>query len=654
MRRALAVSSVVTLVAGVSALASASGGAARAATSAPTWSTASPAQIPAGDSVSSSMAFDEATGQLVMFGPSVNDGECLPNITWTWDGANWAGHQLPIAPPQRDSATMAYDGATKQVILFGGGGYDPGCHTVASENLRDTWAWNGSIWVQQHPATVPPNGGCAAYDAETKQFIMATGFADFNSGVSLQTWSWTGATWALLAPASAVPNGGCSMTYDAARKVIVMIVADASTDVQQTWTWSGATWTPQADLPSPPIVSSGTIPPITFDTDTGNDLVYVGLTPPCVGVGPSHNFTCTDSDQTWSWDGTSWSESGAPTDPGAGASYTLSYDGATHQVVMFGGAYEQTAAPDSATWVYASPGSSSVVPSRVSGADRQSTAVAVSASAFPAVGSASAVVLARADVFADALAGGPLAATKHGPLLLTSSGSLDAVTKAEIQRVLPAGGNVYLLGGTSAVSTAVTAAITALGDVPVRVAGTDRYATAVAIAAAMGNPTTVFEASGTNFPDALSAVPAAVAVHGAILLTNGSTPAAATTAYLRAHATTRYAIGGPAAYADPSAIGIAGADRYATSDAVALAFFPNAIGVTIASATSFPDALAGGPVAGAANHPVLLVPAGGLLPEPITSYLATHAGAVTSVQAFGGVNALGGTVLTEVANSLHP
>ncbi len=168
----------------------------------------------------------------------------------------------------------------------------------------------------------------------------------------------------------------------------------------------------------------------------------------------------------------------------------------------------------------------------------------------------------------------------------------------------------------------------------------------------MGNPSTVFEASGTNFPDALSAVPAAVANHGAILLTDGAFPASVTTAYLTAHATTRYAIGGPAAYADPSAIGIAGADRYATSDAVALAFFPDTTGVSVASAATFPDALAAGPVAGIAQNPVLLVPPSGALPEPVTGYLTTHAGSITAVHAFGGTSAITDAVLNELAATL--
>ena len=553
---------------------------------------------------------------------------------------------------------MAYDAATKQVIMFGGAAYAPDCGSSGGD-IADTWAWNGSVWRQQHPAVSPVSGGCAAFDAETGQFIM---FSDSVSDSTApgQTWEWTSTTWKQLTPASAPSTVGCAMTYDAARKVIMMLVVDPDALVIHAWTWDGVTWSDTGPLPLALPLSIGTAPPIAFDADTGEDVVYDGETYPCTGTGPSHVFTCTQTDETWVWNGSAWMLAAANNFPEVGSSYTMAYDQATHQVVLFAGHIYATGTYNAMTYVYSAPGSSSAIPVRLAGADRQSTAVAVSTSAFAATGSASVVVLARADQFADALAGGPLAAAKHGPLLLTSSGSLDTVTKTEIQRVLPAGGIVYLLGGTSALSDGVSAAVTAMGDVPVRVSGSDRYGTAVAIAGVLGNPSTVFEASGVNYPDALSAVPAAVAAHGAIVLTNGAAPTAVTTTYLNAHATTRYAIGGPAAYADPTAVGIAGADRYATSAAVALAFFPTTTGASLASAVNFPDALAGGPVAGTANHPVLLVPRdGGLivpvaaLPEPITAYLTTHSGEIATIQAFGGEDAIADTVLNAVADHLH-
>jgi putative cell wall-binding protein len=434
------------------------------------------------------------------------------------------------------------------------------------------------------------------------------------------------------------------MAYDGAHQNLVLVTAiwdagELSGEFEgDTWTFDGTTWT-QRETPNP-VTGGVDYNTMTYDPAYGQVMTF----------GGREITTTTDARVTnpWSWDGSTWHQVTLSPAPGARVLAASAYDDATGQLVLFGGASTTTALDD--TWVLATKRSATVYSTRLSGTDRQSTAVAVSASAFSA-GGASAVVLARADDFADALAGGPLAAAKHAPLLLTSSGSLDAATAAEIKRVLPEGGTVYLLGGTSALSDAVANAITAMGDVPTRVAGTDRYETAVAIAGVMGNPTTVFEASGTNFPDALSAVPAAVATHGAILLTDGASQTPATTAYLSAHATTRYAVGGPAAFADPSAITIAGPDRYATSDAVALAFFPTTTAVAIASGANFPDALAAGPVAGSAMQPVLLVPSTGALPEPITSYLKTHAGAITSVQAFGGTTAVSQDVLTDVAAS---
>jgi putative cell wall-binding protein len=656
MRRTFALSAAVALVTGTPAVASLAAGSAQAASSAPTWSTASPQHSPPIDS--SVMAFDGATGQLVSFGTSTNAAGCPPDITRTWDGGNWADHQPLNAPNDRQSPTMGYDAATKQVVMFGG--TSQGCGTPPGQAgflgaIADTWTWNGSIWTQQHPATVPQNeeGGCAAYDTQTQQYIMYGGYGPFETGPGDpddETWEWTGNNWTQLTPAATPPAGWCEMTYDPVRKVNVMLVTEAFTaasaadnganDVLETWLWNGTDWNRGADLPT-----TSSLEALSFDADTSSDVTYIQQITPCSGA------TCPETDATWSFDGSTWTQASTNT-PQAGRIVGAVYDAATHQFVMFGGLPRNAVPQRPVTWLYASPGSSSATPSRLFGATRQATAVAVSTSAFPA-GSASAVVLARADDFADALAGGPLAAAKHAPLLLTSSGSLDAVASAEIQRVLPKGGTVYLLGGTSAISDAVAAAITALGDVPTRIAGTDRYGTAIAIAGAMGNPSTVFEASGINFPDALSAVPAAVANHGAILLTDGSAPAAATSAYLAAHATIRYAIGGPAAYADPSAIGVAGADRYATSNAVALAFFPDTAGVSVASAANFPDALAAGPVAGEADQPVLLVPPTGALPEPVTSYVTTHAGTITSVQAFGGTSAIASAVLNELAATLN-
>jgi hypothetical protein len=286
---------------------------------------------------------------------------------------------------------------------------------------------------------------------------------------------------------------------------------------------------------------------------------------------------------------------------------------------------------------------------RIAGADRIHTALAASFDEFAAAGSANAVVLARSDDFPDALAGAPLAAKVGAPVLLTPSDALDPAVATEIVRVAPRGSKVYVLGGTSAISNAVTAAISALGDVVVRVAGIDRYSTAVAVANQLGDPDTVFEVTGLTFADALAAGPAAIANDAAILLTDGSTQATVTAAYLAAHkGGAHYALGGPAAAADPAAQAFIGTDRYDTAAQVADQFFPTPTTIGAATGTAFPDALAAAPLLATMGAPLLLVPPAGPLPSAPTAELLLDSATAHNAVVFGGTAAVGDAMATQV------
>ena len=77
------------------------------------------------------MAYDAATGNIVLFGGGIN-GHGVQNVTWVWDGTTWTKQAPATSPPARDAASMAYDAATGNVVLFGG---------FASGTLGDTWTW---------------------------------------------------------------------------------------------------------------------------------------------------------------------------------------------------------------------------------------------------------------------------------------------------------------------------------------------------------------------------------------------------------------------------------------------------------------------------------------------------------------------------------
>lgn len=291
---------------------------------------------------------------------------------------------------------------------------------------------------------------------------------------------------------------------------------------------------------------------------------------------------------------------------------------------------------------------------RIYGQDAIDTSMAVSRAEFPQGGSADAVVVARSDHFADALAGGPFAAAQDAPLLITpgasSTSTLDPRVTTEIRRVLPAGHTVYLLGGPLALAPGIDATLVSLGYEVVRVFGPNQFATAVAIAERLGYPSVIFEATGLGFADALSAVPAAIARRGAILLTLGNVQAPETAAYLAAHPpAVRYAIGGPyaAAGADPTATPIYGLDLFDTSAAVATTFFPDARTFGAATGLDFPDALSGGVFMGTPPRvgPVLLVRPILPLPASIDTYLAARATITTHGYVFGGPLAVGDDVV---------
>ncbi|HEX9889067.1 MAG TPA: S8 family serine peptidase, partial [Nitriliruptorales bacterium] len=155
------------------------------------------------------------------------------------------------------------------------------------------------------------------------------------------------------------------------------------------------------------------------------------------------------------------------------------------------------------------------------GGDTGAVAGSVTASqATFAGGGATKALLSRDDVFADALAGAPLAGA-DGPILLTPTQELDERTAGELVRVLPKGATVTLLGGPDALSARVLTDVEALGYRTQRLWGPTRIETAVEIADRVVRATgrQVLVASAANWPDAIAGGAYAAATGVPLLLT---------------------------------------------------------------------------------------------------------------------------------------
>jgi len=166
-----------------------------------------------------------------------------------------------------------------------------------------------------------------------------------------------------------------------------------------------------------------------------------------------------------------------------------------------------------------------------------------------------------------------------------------------------------------------------------RLQGASRYETATEISRS-GFPdgaTVVYVATGENYPDALSAAPAAASDGGPLLLTpSDSLPSGVGAEILRLRPTTIVVVGGLGAISEhvrdqlrsltaSPLVELAAADRYSTSRLIVqYAFGDGAPVVYLATGAAFPDALSAGAAAGKRGAPVLLVPGTDYRPDSPT------------------------------------
>ena len=284
---------------------------------------------------------------------------------------------------------------------------------------------------------------------------------------------------------------------------------------------------------------------------------------------------------------------------------------------------------------------------RVSGADRYGTAIALSQLGYP--GTAPVVYVATGESFPDALAAAPAAATLGGPLLLTPGWGLPDTVKKEIQRLSPS--RIVVVGGTAVISNTVLSQIKALQKNTVRLAGADRFTTAQAIIvdAFPGVVTQTWLATGLNFPDALSAAAVAGSRKVPVVMINGGqshVDGLTAGLFARLKPRTVAIAGGPAAISagiesslkrDYTVTRYAGADRYATSQAINATTFDKPKTVYLATGLGFADALAGAAIAGATAGPLYVIP-GHCVPGGVLDKLS--AWGTTSVVVIGGTSVL--------------
>ncbi len=192
--------------------------------------------------------------------------------------------------------------------------------------------------------------------------------------------------------------------------------------------------------------------------------------------------------------------------------------------------------------------------------------------------------------------------------------------------------------------------VTPVGVSVDRIGGTDRFDTAVKISqeAFPESAPVVYVANGMDFPDGLSAAPAAADDSGPLLLVKPtSLPAEVRNEIIRLSPATIVVTGGESVVSvevfsalselAPTVVRLGGTDRFDTSRKIAAASFPAGTTTTafVATGAMFPDALSASAAAGSLSAPVILIQGENAAVDEATSALLQALG-VTQVFITGG------------------
>lgn len=293
---------------------------------------------------------------------------------------------------------------------------------------------------------------------------------------------------------------------------------------------------------------------------------------------------------------------------------------------------------------------------RVAGSDRFATAVEISKAGYP-TGSDTAFIVNGLN-FPDALGAGPAAARVGAPILLVTPGAIPESVTTELARLDPQ--TIYIVGGEPSVSIAVEAQLRDDTTEVLRFSGVDRFETSRMVADYFWGATdnrTAYIATGLNFPDALSAAPAAANEHAPVILVNGEASELddATGTLLERLGIEKVVVAGgePSVSAGLTASIDAlpfltesyrrsGTDRFQTSVLTNRESLRLADTAFLATGSTFPDALAGAALAGGSLAPIFLVGRGCV---PVDVMLEIHRLGVGNVTLLGGEPSLSNNVL---------
>ena len=247
-------------------------------------------------------------------------------------------------PGQREAHALVYHEQLKMVLLLNSGDLAGEARSTPGK----VWGWDGATW-----RVVSPGGpdvrtlGGVAYDSGRDAVVTFGGWIVSGRSGSYydDTWEWDGADWQSKEVEGPGLRHHVQLAYDASRKQTVLYGGFSETsqsssstrsENQDTWTWDGTSWTQVVTESEPGPRQHHTM---TYHPGRQTVLLFGGMS--SAGL---HN-------SLWEWDGASWQQldtgAGGPS-PRLGAQ--MAYDARSDKVVLFGGGGNGTVFDETWTW----------------------------------------------------------------------------------------------------------------------------------------------------------------------------------------------------------------------------------------------------------------------------------------------------------------
>ncbi len=235
------------------------------------------------------MTYDAADDYVVEYGgnPS-NTCDCISPINETWTFAHGSWTRLDTFNPDVNSmGTMAYDQSSGEVVLFGG-------HQNRTGSINPTtWAFSGGVWTQLHPKT-SPNVGDTGSGAEVMAWdgsAQTVALVHANS-----TWLLENGSWQRVESLPYLSAGFNGFAWDAKEGYDVLFGStippwDTSLQLNITWVFTQGRWE-NASINGPPTLGGDSL---VFDAYDGYLLLFGGG-----GLGSTVNKSVLPfSSETW-------------------------------------------------------------------------------------------------------------------------------------------------------------------------------------------------------------------------------------------------------------------------------------------------------------------------------------------------------------------